>query len=86
MELETLALTGMARYPENNEFFKSQQSKRICNFLVQTPLGYEYTKQISVSNGNNRKIPAVLNCFKFWIVNDENDFLRSGIARLDLGK
>ena len=49
MNLEVLALTGMARYPENNEFYKMQQSKRICNFKVETPLGYEYTKQINVS-------------------------------------
>ena len=85
MNLEVLALTGMARYPDNNEFFKAQQSSRICNFKIQTPLGYEYTKQINVSNGTNRKIPAVLNCFKFWVTNDENDYFRTGLARLDLG-
>ena len=85
MNLEVLALTGMARYPENNEFFKAQKSKRICNFLVKTPLGYEYTKQLNVPNGSNRKIPAVLNCFKYWITHDENDYFRNGITRLDLG-
>ena len=86
MNLELIALTGMARYPENNEFYKALQSKRINNFLVKTPLGYEYTKQLNITNGANRKIPAVQNCFKFWVTNDEYDYTRNGLARLDLGK
>ena len=86
MNLEVLALTGMARYPENNEFYKTARSSRISNFAVKTPLGYEYTKQINIPNGTNRKIPAVINCFKYWVTNDESDYVRNGLARLDLGK
>ena len=85
MNLELLALTGMTRYPANNEFLAAYKNRREGNFAPDIPLGYEKTKLIHVANGIHRKIPAILNVFRYHVVNDDKDHSKNGLTRGDLG-
>ena len=85
MNLELLSLTGMARYPPNNEFLAAYKNRREGCFSPDIPMGYEKTKLIHVANGINRKIPAILNVFRYHIVNDDKDHSKNGLTRGDLG-
>ena len=86
MDLELIPLTGMARYKSNNEFLEAYKNSREGTFSPDEPVGYERTKIIYVANGVNRKIPAVVNVFRYHIVDDEKDHTRNGLSRYDLGK
>ena len=85
MNLELLALTGMTRYTPNNEFHEAYKNRREGNFAPDIPIGYEKTKLIHVNNGVNRKIPAILNVFRYHIVDDDKDHTKNGLTRGDLG-
>ena len=86
MNLELLPLTGMTRYPFNNEFHEAYKNRREGNFTPDIPVGYEKTKIIHVANGINRKIPAILNVFRYHVVDDDRDHTKNGLTRGDLGK
>ena len=84
MELELIPLTGLARYKEENEFLQRYQNRRVSNFEPDTPLGYERTKFIHLSNGA-RKIPAIQTTFRFWIYDEECKYTKNGFNKLTLG-
>ena len=85
MNLELLALSGMARYPLNNEFHEAYKNRREGNFAPDIPIGYERTKMIHVANGINRKIPAIVNIYRFHVVDDDKNHTKNGLTRGDLG-
>ena len=81
-----IPLIGMGRYPGNNEFLNRYKKVRNNPVPPKLPIGYDKTKLIEIDNGINRKIPAIQNVFRFWIVNDEKEYLTTGFSKLDLGK
>ena len=85
MELELIPLTGLARYKEENEFLQRYQNRRVSNFEPDTPLGYERTKFIHLSNGA-RKIPAIQTTYRFWIYDEECKYTKNGFNKLTLGR
>ena len=86
MDLEMAPLIGMGRYPENNEFLNKYKKVRGNPVPPKLPIGYDKTKLIEINNGINRRIPAIQNVFRYWIVNEEKEYLANGFDKLDLGK
>ena len=86
MELEMVPLIGMGRYPVNNEFLDKYKKVKGNQLLPKIPIGYDKTKIIEINNGINRKIPAIQTVFRFWVFNEEKEYLSTGFDKLDLGK
>ena len=85
MKLELIPLTGLGRYPGNNEFIERHKNRRTDKFTPSVPLGYDRTKIIEIDNGISRKIPGLQTTFRFWVRNDDKKFLTTGLTKLDIG-
>ena len=85
MKFELIPLTGLGRYPGNNEFLERHKNRRADKFAPATPLGYDRTKMIEIDNGIGRKIPGIQTTFRFWVRNDDKKFLTTGLTKLDIG-
>ena len=86
MDLELIPLTGLGRYQHNNELLQRYKNRREERFVPKTPLGYDRTKMIEIDNGISRKIPALLTTFRFWMKNDEKNYMTHGLNKLEIGR